>query len=408
MKSATLRLYQTLHTWVGLMAGWALFIAFFAGALTVFHEELHAWQNPLRADRAVIATKPADIDHFVNTLVRTHPAAAASAYVIFPNEGEPDFAAYWQNAKGDWQMITGSGLAAGKTSPKDLSIEPSKGELANFLNRLHYSLGLEQPGMYFMGVISVLYCIALISGVLLHLPRLKKDLLAVRPGRNLKRFWMDMHNVLGLFSLPFHLIFAITAPVLCLSIVLMGVFPPILWPMLRRPNMTLTASALLYVMARRFGWNLSAYPTGLWYFNPFAWQFLFTFGAWFALGGSAQAMPFIRSRTALVLGITYLLFALVMTMAARFDELRALIPPEVYGAFNPNDKTNLAPYRLLHFVVFAFFVVRLLPRDWPGLEWAIFRPAIKCGQQSLEVFCSGIFLSFAAHVALVEVSGAAG
>ena len=224
MKSTTLRLYQTLHTWVGLMAGWALFIAFFAGSLTVFHEELHAWQNPLRAHHAAVASKPADVDHFVNALVRTHPAAAASAYVIFPNEGEPEFSAYWQNSKGDWQMTTGSGLAAGKTSSKDLSIEPSKGELANFLNRLHYSLGLEEPGMYFMGVISVLYGVALISGVLLHLPRLKKDLLAVRPGRNLKRFWMDVHNVLGLFSLPFHLIFAITAPVLCLSVVLMAVF----------------------------------------------------------------------------------------------------------------------------------------------------------------------------------------
>jgi len=228
MKAATLRLYQTLHTWVGLMAGWALFIAFFAGAITVFHEELHAWQNPLRTHHGDVATSaiiaPADIDHFVDTLVRTHPAAAASAYVIFPNAGEPDFSAYWQNSKGDWQMTTGTSLAAGKTSPKDLSIEPMQGELANFLNRLHYSLGLETPGMYFMGAISVLYGVALISGVLLHLPRLKKDLLAVRPGRNLKRFWMDMHNVLGLFSLPFHLIFAITAPVLCLSVVLMAVF----------------------------------------------------------------------------------------------------------------------------------------------------------------------------------------
>jgi hypothetical protein len=48
----------------------------------------------------------------------------------------------------------------------------------------------------------------------------------------------------------------------------------------------------------------------------------------------------------------------------------------------------------------------LLPRDWPGLEWRIFGPAIKCGQQSLEVFCTGIFLSFAAHFVLVEISGA--
>jgi len=224
----------------------------------------------------------------------------------------------------------------------------------------------------------------------------------------------DEFNIRGFLEKPAQFLFEglilrfkpVNMDVLPLYIALMGVFPPILWLMLRRPNMTLAASALLYLAARHFDWNLPAYPAGVWYFNPFAWQLLFTFGAWFALGGSAQAMPFIRSRTALVLGTAYLLFALIMTMAARFDELRSLIPPDVYGAFNPNDKTNLAPYRLLHFVVFAFFVVRLLPRDWPGLESQVFRPAIKCGQQSLEVFCAGIFLSFAAHFVLVEVSNA--
>ena len=35
-----------------------------------------------------------------------------------------------------------------------------------------------------------------------------------------------------------------------------------------------------------------------------------------------------------------------------------------------------------------------------------YKPQVfKCGQQSLEVFCTGIFLSFAAHFVLVEVSG---
>src|SRR5258708_9830782 len=101
-------------------------------------------------------------------------------------------------------------------------------------------------------------------------------------------------------------------------------------------------------------------------------------------------MPFIRSRTALVLGIGYLLFALMMTMAARFDELRSLIPSDIYGAFNPNDKTNLAPFRLLHFVVLAFFVVRLLTRDWPALELRTFLPAIKFRQASLQLCCAGI------------------
>jgi hypothetical protein len=93
-------------------------------------------------------------------------------------------------------------------------------------------------------------------------------------------------------------------------------------------------------------------------------------------------------------------------MAGRFPELADLMPSWLVDAFNPNDKTNLAPYRLLHFIILAFFITRFMARDWPGLQWPIFRPMIKCGQQSLEVFCFGVFLAVAAHVVLVEVSNA--
>jgi hypothetical protein len=94
-----------------------------------------------------------------------------------------------------------------------------------------------------------------------------------------------------------------------------------------------------------------------------------------------------------------------VTLAGHFPELRSLIPDGLYSLFSPNDKTNLAPYRVIHFAVIAFLVVRFLPRDWKGLESPLFAPAIVCGQQSLEVFCAGIFLSFAAHFALVVISG---
>ena len=192
--------------------------------------------------------------------------------------------------------------------------------------------------------------------------------------------------------------------VLPLYILLMVFFPPVLWAMLRRPNLTLAASFLLYLAARHFGWNLRAYPTGWWYFNPFCWQLLFVFGGWFALGGSIESRPLIRSRALLVLGGAYLVFALVMTMAGRFPELAGLMPTWLVETFNPNDKTNLAPYRVLHFIILFFFISRFMARDWPGLQWPVLRPLIKCGQQSLEVFCLGVFLAVGAHVALVEVS----
>jgi hypothetical protein len=229
-----------------------------------------------------------------------------------------------------------------------------------------------------------------------------------------KSSFADEFNIQGFLNDPAQTLFEglilrfkpVNMDVLPLYIVLMGVFPPVLWVMLRKPNWTLLGSALLYLCARHFGWNLSAYPTGSWYFNPFAWQLLFVFGAWLALGGAGTTMWLFRSKLFMVLGIGYLLFALIVTMASRNQELRELIPARFYAYFTPNDKTNLAPYRLAHFVILAFLVVRLVTRDWAGLEWSIFRPAIKCGQQSLEVFCSGIFLSFAAHFVLVEVSGA--
>ncbi|MEH2469004.1 hypothetical protein V1284_000448 [Nitrobacteraceae bacterium AZCC 2299] len=88
--------------------------------------------------------------------------------------------------------------------------------------------------------------------------------------------------------------------VLPLYIVLMGFFPPVLWMMLRKPDLTMLASLALYFAARQFGWNLAAYPSGTWYFNPFTWQLLFVFGAWFALGGAVGSRSVIKSKRAAV------------------------------------------------------------------------------------------------------------
>ena len=195
--------------------------------------------------------------------------------------------------------------------------------------------------------------------------------------------------------------------VLPLYIVLMGLFPPVLWIMLRRPNLTMLGSLALYFAAREFGWNLHAYPAGSWYFNPFCWQLLFIFGSWCALGlnASPHSRTLIYSPITLYACLCYLVFALVMTMAGKFPDFGALFPHWLYDAFNPNDKTNLAPYRFLHFVVIVILVIRYVPKEWPGLEWKIFDPVIKCGQQSLAVFCVGVFLSFVGHFALMLSSG---
>ena len=84
--------------------------------------------------------------------------------------------------------------------------------------------------------------------------------------------------------------------VLPLYIVLMGLFPPVLWIMLRQPNLTMLASIALWLAARQFGWNLHGLPrrapgTS----TRICWQVLFVFGSWCALGGARRSMSIINA-----------------------------------------------------------------------------------------------------------------
>jgi hypothetical protein len=193
--------------------------------------------------------------------------------------------------------------------------------------------------------------------------------------------------------------------VLPLYIVLLLLFPPALAMLMWQPAFALSASALLYVLTWSFEWNLPAYPNGVWFFNPFAWQLLFVFGAWCALGGAKRLAPVLQSRTVLAVAIAYLAFAFVITLTWYVEPLGRLVPNWLSEWMYPIDKTNLDVLRFAHFLALAAVTVRFIPRDWPGLKWPILQPAIRCGQHSLEIFCLGVFLAFAGQFVISEYSG---
>ena len=188
--------------------------------------------------------------------------------------------------------------------------------------------------------------------------------------------------------------------VLQLFIVLMAVFPLVLFGMVRRPNITMAASAALYGGAGHFDWNLSSFPDGKWYLNPFCWQLLFVLGAWLPLSGANQMRTLQEFAILRAVAWLYLLFALAVTVAGKFPQA-GLVPDLLRNVFLPDHKENLAPYRVLHFLALAFLFAYMVPRDWSGFRWPALQPIIKCGQEWLAVFCAGVFLSFAGHLVLI-------
>ncbi|MGP8119913.1 MAG: OpgC family protein [Xanthobacteraceae bacterium] len=202
-------------------------------------------------------------------------------------------------------------------------------------------------------------------------------------------------SILAVMQLKF---MPVNMDVLPLYIVVLAASPVMLWLLRKAPELALGLAIAVYAAANFAGLNFPSWPVGSWYFNPLAWQLLFVLGAWCGLGAADWVWKLVRSRLVVILAAVYTLAVYAMFLSWDRLDLGALLPDWTTHAFG---KTNLGALRMLHFLAIAIVVDRLIPRDWPPLDWRILRPLIQCGQHSLEVFCLGVTLAFAGHVAVV-------
>ena len=191
--------------------------------------------------------------------------------------------------------------------------------------------------------------------------------------------------------------------VLPLYIVLVAAAPFMVWCLVRRPNLTLLASVVLFLLSRWFDWNIASYPPGTtWYFNPFCWQLLFVFAAWCGSGQIARIAPLVWSRLGMAIAGAWLVFAFLIVMSWHIAFIEALIPKWMIKLIYPIDKTDLDMLRLTHFFALATIVSYYVTRKWRPLTSRWLQPAILCGRHSLPIFCLGVFLSFAGHWILTQ------
>lgn len=226
MKVVTQKSYRLMHTWVGLICGSLLFIAFYAGALTVFTHELGHWLHEVRnvtTERPEAASGvPSGLNALqqqIDLLLKTEPEASHGFSVELPGHTRPDGQILWyQQSSGMQQLVS-------QTSDGSLKLSPARQDLVSFIYDLHFTAGLPRTaGTYLFGIVCVLYGLALVSGVLIYLPVLARDILAMRWQQGSKTRWLDLHNLLGLTSLPFHLMFAWSGAILTIGFVLLAPF----------------------------------------------------------------------------------------------------------------------------------------------------------------------------------------
>jgi hypothetical protein len=184
--------------------------------------------------------------------------------------------------------------------------------------------------------------------------------------------------------------------ILPLYIVLLAVFPIVLLLQRVRPFAPLILSFAIYLLTLYFGWEPKTYPNADgWFFNPFAWQFLFIVGA---TAGSAQSAaqsplppwPWIP-RAAIVVTVVFAVIKLTWLANRFWDGIPSLFYDQL-GEL-AEDKSDLSPLRLVSFFAVALTIVHFMRRDSAMLRHPLSKLVIICGQHSLHVFCLGILLS---------------
>jgi hypothetical protein len=185
--------------------------------------------------------------------------------------------------------------------------------------------------------------------------------------------------------------------ILPLYVVLLLMFALAL-PLLRRPLWLFATSGALYLAVRITGLNLPDSTGDGWFLNPLAWQFLFMIGA--ILSYAPPRMPRVRWPIDVLSFLVLFAGVVIIWVIDIHPRILAALPQTVINLVISEDKTNLHPLRLLSILSLTWLVARAVPMNADWLRGRLASPLVLLGQNSLPVFCCGIFFGFIARLAL--------
>lgn len=202
-----------LHTWAGLLLGWVLYAMFLTGTVSYFKDELSQWMRPELARLSQVPDQAAVAQRIADELGNL--AAGSSQWSIrLPDGRNNSVYAFWRT-RGQGQRAFGEANFDPATGQKVSSRETQGGE---FFFRFHFQLHYMPVvwGRWIAGIAAMFMLVAIISGVITH-KKIFVDFFTFRWGKG-QRSWLEAHNALSVFGLPFHFMITYTGLVTLMAL----------------------------------------------------------------------------------------------------------------------------------------------------------------------------------------------
>ncbi|MDH0868171.1 PepSY-associated TM helix domain-containing protein [Mitsuaria sp. GD03876] len=202
MSSRAIRVWSWLHKWTSLVCTLFMLLLCLTGLPLIFHHEI----GHLLGDEIEAPELPAAMDKQrvpLDTMAKAANAVHPNLVIQYAGENEDDPRLWW---------FTLAATTAPTDQFKSVAVDARTGlavreyrvgeGFMDLMLRLHVDMFAGLPGKLFLGFMGLLLLVALVSGVVLYAPFMRKlDFGAVRKDRSTRVKWLDLHNLVGIVTL---------------------------------------------------------------------------------------------------------------------------------------------------------------------------------------------------------------
>ncbi|MBF8178826.1 MAG: PepSY domain-containing protein [Burkholderiaceae bacterium] len=209
MTGTKLRRWAWIHKWSSLVCTVFMLLLCVTGLPLIFHHEIgHLLGTEIEAKEMPAHTPRISMDRVMEIALAQHPDKVG----MFASQ-EPDDDRIW--------FVTLATTPTSEVDMKQVAVDARTGEVLGqpplssgfmyIMFSLHVNLFAGLAGMLFLGFMGILLLVAIVSGVVLYGPFMKKlEFGTVRAERSNRLKWLDLHNLLGIVTLSWLLVVGAT------------------------------------------------------------------------------------------------------------------------------------------------------------------------------------------------------
>ncbi|WP_313301666.1 PepSY domain-containing protein [Diaphorobacter sp.] len=218
------RTWTWVHKWSSLICTAFMLLLCLTGLPLIFHEEIEHLSGVVQAPAMPAGTPHASLDDIARAALAQRPGEVIR-YMFWEEDEHPGITYVSMASRLDAPSEENNAVIIDSRTAAILDQPKTNEGFMYVMLKLHVDMFAGLPGMLFLGLMGLLMVVAIVSGVVLYYPFMRRLRFgALRTRRSARIQWLDWHNLLGIVTVVWLTVVGLTGSINTLSRIIIGVW----------------------------------------------------------------------------------------------------------------------------------------------------------------------------------------